>query len=119
MPSNAIKRNSYFYGIFAEILVVIFLTFKGYVVLKRRYKTHLGEIDIIAKRMNSIHFVEVKSRFNKENLDEVLTSHQVKRIKNASILYLSKKPNYTNCDISYDLIKVSGFFIHSHDKNYF
>ena len=44
------RKISYLYGIFSEIAAIIFLTFKGYTILDRRFKTKIGEIDIIAKK---------------------------------------------------------------------
>ncbi len=37
---------------------------KGYKILESNYKTHLGEIDVIAKDKEYTVFVEVKTRIN-------------------------------------------------------
>ena len=113
------KRVSYFYGIYSEIVAVIYLSFKGYVIIHRRFKTYVGEIDLIATRGNEVCFIEVKARTKKENLDEIITTKQIKRIKNAGKFYIAKHPKFANFNISFDLVKIFGMFIESHHKNYF
>ncbi|MCH7772468.1 MAG: YraN family protein [Bacteroidetes bacterium] len=61
--------NSYRLGLRAESVAAWFLRLKGYRVLERRYRTSVGEIDIIVRRKNTIVFVEVKaSRTNKQEI---------------------------------------------------
>jgi putative endonuclease len=47
-------------GIEGENVAVKFLEKKGYRIIRRNYKTHIGEIDIIAQDGNTIVFVEVR-----------------------------------------------------------
>lgn len=51
-------------GIEGENAAAKFLEKKGYRIISRNYKTHIGEIDIIAQDGNTIVFVEVKTRGN-------------------------------------------------------
>jgi hypothetical protein len=46
----------------AERLAAIALRLKGYRILACRYRVHGGEIDIVARRADTIAFVEVKVR---------------------------------------------------------
>lgn len=46
----------------AEKIAAWFLRAKGYAVLARRYKTPVGEIDLVARRGRTLAFVEVKAR---------------------------------------------------------
>ena len=48
-------------GKLGEGLAVKWLTDKGYSILKRNYLKKYGEIDIVARETDKIHFVEVKS----------------------------------------------------------
>ncbi len=49
-------------GRMAEHIAALFLMAKGYRILARRYGGKGGEIDLIAKRGDTIAFVEVKAR---------------------------------------------------------
>lgn len=48
-------------GAFGEELVTGFLVKRGYEIVARNFRRPWGEIDVIAKKRNRIHFVEVKS----------------------------------------------------------
>ena len=41
-----IKKQTHQFGILAERVSILFLRLKGYKILKWRYKSHFGEIDI-------------------------------------------------------------------------
>ncbi|MFT6219528.1 MAG: putative endonuclease [Myxococcota bacterium] len=109
------KIKSYRFGIIAEFVAIIFLFFKGYKILKRRYKTNLGEIDIIARKNNAIIAVEVKARRNNVQkdgflIDEVLSTNQQKRIKRATMSFMkSNFKKYKNHSIRFDLIVISPY----------
>ena len=47
-------NNSYYKGILTEYIAIIYLFFHGYTILKRRYKTKFGEVDIIASKNKAI-----------------------------------------------------------------
>lgn len=49
-------------GKFGEDLAVNYLKKQKYKILFRNYRTVFGEMDIIAKKNNTVAFVEVKSR---------------------------------------------------------
>ena len=60
------QKNFYkkFLGRAGEIKAAEFLKSKGYKILKNNYRTHFGEIDIIAEIDGVIVFTEVKTRLN-------------------------------------------------------
>lgn len=110
--------KAYKFGILAEKIAIILLFLKGYKILNWRYKTRFGEIDIIAKKSNLIVFVEVKARSSKFNVEEVLTNHQINRIKSAAQIFLTKKPQFQNYDLRFDFIEVSRFLWPKHYSNF-
>ena len=60
------QKNFYkkFLGRAGERLATEFLKKSGLEILQRNYKTHLGEIDVIALDKDTVVFVEVKTRTN-------------------------------------------------------
>jgi hypothetical protein len=58
-------------GISAESRAAAFLIAKGFRILARRWKSPVGEIDIVARRRSLLLFVEVKAR---ERLDDAAWS---------------------------------------------
>lgn len=75
-------------GHLAEAVAAWILRLKGYRILKRRFKTPVDEIDLIAARGWTLVAVEVKYRGNLLNAGEAITSKQQKRIEMALSLYL-------------------------------
>ena len=57
-------------GEIGEELACMFLVKQGFVILEKNYTKKFGEIDVIAQKSNTLHFIEVKS-VSRENLDDV------------------------------------------------
>ena len=49
-------------GLFAETVAALLLRLKGYAIVARRYKTPVGEIDLVALKGKRLAFIEVKRR---------------------------------------------------------
>ncbi|MDD2839604.1 MAG: YraN family protein [Rickettsiales bacterium] len=112
------KQKSYYFGIFAEYLVIIILFFKGYKFIRRRYKTKLGEIDLIFTKGMNLIALEVKARKNKNiEIGEVVSYKQYQRILNATKLFLNKNKKYSNFNIRIDVALVNSIFKIEHIKN--
>lgn len=75
----------------AEWLACLWLLLKGYRIRARRYKTHAGEIDIIAGRGRVIAFVEVKARPDLAAALEALGPRQQQRLLRAAELYMASQ----------------------------
>jgi len=76
-------------GLSAESRAAAFLIAKGFRILARRWKTPVGEIDIVARRRHLLVFVEVKAR---ERLDDAawsVTDRQRARIVAAAEAWLA------------------------------
>ncbi|MCC5978731.1 MAG: YraN family protein [Salinarimonas sp.] len=56
------RRRALLRGHLAEWLAMVFLMFKGYRPLARRFSAAGGEIDLIMRRGDTVIFVEVKAR---------------------------------------------------------
>ena len=105
------SKKTYQFGYFAEKHVMIFLWIKGYKILKHRYRSNFGEIDIIAKKNNFVIFVEVKARYKKINIENVLNFHQIERIKKSAEHFISKNQKLQNCARRFDFIEVRPLFL--------
>src|ERR1700741_4417890 len=56
------RRAAFARGLSAESRAALLLMAKGYRIAARRWKSPVGEIDIVARRRNLLGFVEVKAR---------------------------------------------------------
>lgn len=118
MQNNKKKKIiSYRFGIFAEILVIVYLRLKFYKILQRRYRSKLGEIDIVAKKGRTIIFIEVKARKNKNAIFEVLTKHQQERIVRSANYFMASNRKYNGYNARFDLVMVAPAFYIKHIKN--
>ncbi len=102
------KITAYDYGFSSEKIAAEFLTSKGFEILKKRFKTKFGEIDLIAKKDDLVIFVEVKGRKTKELIEVILTKHQTCRIKNAAMLFVAQNLQYQNFNLRFDFILFNG-----------
>lgn len=99
--------NSYVKGNFAELLACFVLSVKGYRILARRYKTSVGEIDIVARKGRHLVAVEVKYRPSVDDAKLCISRSQQRRITKAMQLFLQTKASY-NLFVRFDIIAVTG-----------
>ena len=97
------RREAYRHGHVAEAAAMLFLLAKGFRPIARRYKTPLGEIDLIVKRGRLIAFVEVKARASERDALESVGLASEKRIADAADLWLAKHPA-ADYDVRYDMV---------------
>ena len=74
----------------SEQLAAEYLVLHGYEVVERNWKTRLCEIDIVARKEDSLYFVEVKQRKNAKAGDGIsaITRKKYRQMKFAARLYL-------------------------------
>ena len=79
-------------GISGENLACDALSRQGYAILARRYRTRIGEIDIVAMDGPTLVFVEVKTRTSEEfgAPAEAVTRRKQRRIVTMARWYLSE-----------------------------
>lgn len=111
------KSTSYKSGLLAESIAITLLTLKFYRIIERRYKTGMGEIDIIALKGKTLVFVEVKKRTNKAELFESITTKQKNRIYNTAEIFLSSNHIYSNHKKRFDAIFIPSNLFPVHIKN--
>ena len=94
-------------GISAESRAAALLIAKGYRILARRFRTPVGEIDIVAGRRNTLAFVEVKARSTLDGAAESITGRNKQRIVAAAEYWLSQHPDDVTRDMRFDAVLVA------------
>ena len=72
----------------------------------RRFKTPVGEIDIVARRRGVLVFVEVKARDRLDDAAEAIGKRQQNRIIGAALLWLAAHPEDAMRDMRFDAVLV-------------
>lgn len=91
MAADRRKDEAREWGIQAENIVCEYLISKGYTVRERNWrpKTSKSEIDIIAQKEDTLVFIEVKARTDRDiDPTEALTHDKVKNIVRGANSYL-------------------------------
>lgn len=92
----------------AETLAAWMLRLKFYRILNQRYRTPVGEIDIVARRGRLIVFIEVKHRTGGEMaLDRALEAVNTARIVRAAEWFQTHHPHYHGFDFRFDVVSVA------------
>lgn len=94
-------------GISAESRAAAFLIAKGFRILARRWKSPVGEIDIVARRRSLLIFVEVKARPNLDDAAWSVTERQRARIVAAAEAWLARYADDRIRDIRFDAVLVA------------
>jgi len=93
-------------GHWSEWLAAAALIMKGYRLVARRYRTRLGEIDLIVRKRDLVAFVEVKSRRTEQSAVDAVTPTAARRIAAAGDLWLSRRPDAARLSVRYDIVAV-------------
>ncbi|HVW91755.1 MAG TPA: YraN family protein [Devosia sp.] len=88
----------------AEALAALWLQLQLYRVLERRFKTPVGEIDLIAERFGTTVFIEVKARTRNAGEFEALGKVNQRRLVRAANYYLSRHPEKAASPLRFDVI---------------
>ena len=120
MTSDTRKRQqAQSRGHWSEWLAAVYLTLKGYRIVAMRYRTKLGEIDIIARKGDLAIMVEVKVRREVMAALDAVTHTTQRRIHNASDIWLSKQRDAAKISTRYDIIAVQPWRMPVHFKDAF
>lgn len=105
------KRNKKF-GDWGERLAEDFLVKRGYSVLERNFRKQCGEIDIICRREDNLHFVEVKTRTLASTQrfglpQEAVTKTKQKKIIQTAMTFLAEKGYGGNINWQIDVVSIT------------
>ncbi|HET7911110.1 MAG TPA: YraN family protein [Pseudolabrys sp.] len=101
------RQAAFRVGISAESRAAAFLIAKGFRILARRWRSPLGEIDIVARRRHLLVFAEVKARASLDEAAESVNVRQRRRIAAAAEIWLAAHPDDSIRDIRFDAILVT------------
>jgi putative endonuclease len=107
-PPPAPERQVAFrLGLSAESRAAAYLIAKGYRIVARRFRSPVGEIDIVARRRGVLVFVEVKARAKLDDAAEAVIVPQRRRIVAAAEAWLAAHPDDANSDMRFDAVLVA------------
>ena len=104
MPAIDSRRAAEQRGRRAETLAAWLLRLKGYRVIARRFRTPVGEIDLIVRRGRTIAFVEVKYRPTMDEAAEAAGPAGRRRIARAAAAWLARNPAAADLDLRFDVL---------------
>ena len=106
--SQGARRQAAFrLGISAEGRAALLMAAKGYRELARRWKSPVGEIDLVMRRRRIIVFVEVKARGRLDDAAEAVSPRQRRRIVAAAEAWLAAHPEHAGYDMRFDAVLVA------------
>lgn len=101
------RQAAFRLGLSAESRAAALLLAKGFRVVARRWRSPVGEIDLVARRGRLLVFVEVKARGRLDAAAESVTERQRRRIAAAAEAWLASHESDMQCDIRFDVILVA------------
>jgi len=100
------KIKAYERGLLGEYCAALFLILKGYKILALRYKTPVGEVDIVAYKNQSLIFIEVKTRARTEDALYAVNTKTQKRIEKAALHFIAYKKQFAGAAMRFDVITI-------------
>jgi putative endonuclease len=101
------RQVAFKFGLSAESRAAAYLFAKGHRIVARRWRSPVGEIDIVARRRGTLIFVEVKARERLDDAAEAVIVRQQRRIIAAAEAWLAAHPEDANRDIRFDVVLVA------------
>lgn len=105
------RRKAERAGRYAEIAVHWYLRLQGYQIIAKRYRTPVGELDVVARRRKRYRFVEVKFRRDKDRLWEAFPTPQQLRVRRAAQWFIMRH-NLERCEATIDCVFVARWHFH-------
>src|SRR4026207_77687 len=102
------RAKAYRSGLFAETLTALLLRLKGHRIVAQRYRTPVGEIDLVALKGKRLAFIEVKSQEQGGSRPDA-SPRQRRRIVRAAQYWLAGHPDFGGHDIAFDVVLAAPF----------
>ena len=101
------RRRAHLFGLRAESIAALLLRLKGYQTLDRRFASAGGEIDLVARRGETVAFVEVKARDDLDAAAFAITEAKRRRIGRAARVWLARNPWAAGLNLRGDAVFVA------------
>lgn len=103
----ASRRRAWRLGRWAETLCILDLALRGYRIVARRRRYPVGEIDIVARRGNTLAIVEVKARPTVAAAADAVSARQRRRIARAADWFAAENPGLAPLQRRFDVMLVT------------
>jgi len=112
--------KTYQTGLLAETFAAWFLRLRGWRIVNRRFKTPVGEIDLIARRGHTIAFIEVKRRATLDDSSACISPDNVARVRRAAEWWLKSQPHFADkWTLRFDVVALAPYARIRHIPNAF
>src|SRR5215203_983329 len=108
------RRVAFRLGLSAETRAAALLLAKGFRIVARRWRSPVGEIDLVVRRGRLLVFVEVKARGVLDDAAEAVTPRQQRRISAAARAWLARHAEDLDRDIRFDAVLVAPWRLPRH-----
>ena len=115
MMNDRLKRHEK--GHKAEFWASIYMALKFYRLRAKRYKTRVGEIDLVMTKSRQIIFCEVKARAELQGGLEAVSAKSQERIQRAAEYFCQRHPQFQNYLWRFDAIVVRPWRLPYHLKD--
>jgi putative endonuclease len=118
-PKSPRRLRAELFGRRGEDIAAWYLRSKLYRVVEKRFKTPVGELDLVVQRLGVTVFVEVKTRQRREDEFDALVHVNRRRIVGAAKYYLTRNPSLFEQPMRFDVIFLAPFTWPRHVKDAF
>jgi putative endonuclease len=108
------RERARVFGLRAEAFAALWLRAKGFKILARNFIASGGEIDLVARRLSLVVFVEVKARPDRDQARMAIDRQKIRRISRAARAWLAANPQAANCVLRGDAVLVASLQLPRH-----
>ena len=113
------RQRAHKFGHWAEWIAAAMLAAKAYRILAIRYRTRVGELDLIARKRDLIVFVEVKARASALEAVNAVDGPSRRRIHNAADVWLGRQKGSETLSLRFDIVAVCPWRLPVHFQDAF
>lgn len=107
MATTNDRRQAERRGRFAETIAALYLNLKGYRVVARRFKTPVGELDLVMRRGKTLVFVEVKARRSHDEAILAVSPAARRRLLRAADAFIGRHPEAAALTLRFDVVALA------------